>query len=558
MAQVNETYIIEKLPEALEKGYIQPVFQPIYRSLTGQITCAEALARWYDPDKGMLSPADFIPTLENNGRIIDLDMHILRKTCEFYKELEKRGTLLHSFSVNLSRFDFKDADLFQKVTSILKEYDVPHEAIKLEIIESLMLEDIDNFQKLFQQFSGAGFSIWIDDFGSGYSSLNVLQNYDFDVMKFDMLFLRNFNAKGKQVLASLINMAKSLGIHTLAEGVETEEQKEFLLKAGCEGQQGFLLSKPVSGTDLIALIDAKPDLLETLESKDYWNQVGRFNFLSANPLDVYPAAGINKTLNEEKFEGMGLPVALLECDQNTMKHVYVSDSFKKCLSELGFNYVNELDTLINYRRDDQYLLLKKLMDDAIATGEVQRFEYFKNDVYYRLSAKLLVRKPDRAMLALRLSTFDPEREVEKTQEMLNYSSALFSTYEIAVLIYPDRDMANRIFTARNLPEFDKEKTLKLTVQKFVEAQVDPVDQERYLKFLDFSTAEERTGKNPRGFTQGLFRLHWGNEPRTWHTVRLTRLPLDDERAYILTIQTIHGGGMKFLEIAALEHPELLK
>ena len=558
MVQVNETYIIEKLPEALEKGYIQPVFQPIYRSLTGQITCAEALARWYDPDKGMLSPADFIPALENNGLIIDLDMHILRKTCEFYKELEKRGTMLHSFSVNLSRFDFKDEDLYQKVTSILEEYDVPHEAIKLEIIESVMLEDINNFQKVFQQFSGAGFSIWIDDFGSGYSSLNVLQNYDFDVMKFDMLFLRNFNAKGKQVLASLINMAKSLGIHTLAEGVETEEQKEFLLKAGCEGQQGFLLSKPVSETELIALIDAKPDLIETLESKDYWNQVGRFNFLSANPLDVYPNAGTNKTLNEEKFEGMGLPVALLECDQNTMKHVYVSDNFKKCLSELGFNYVNELDTLINYRRDDQYLLLKKLMDDAIATGEVQRFEYFKNDVYYRLSAKLLVRRPDRAMLALRLSTFDPEREVEKTQEMLNYSSALFSTYEIAVLIYPDRDMANRIFTARNLPEFDKEKTLKLTVQKFVEAQVDPVDQERYLKFLDFSTAEERTGNNPRGFIQGLFRLHCGNEPSTWHTVRLTRLPLDDERAYILTIQTIHGGGMVFLDKAASEHPELLK
>ena len=506
----------------------------------------------------MLSPADFISALENNGLIIDLDMCILRKTCRLYKKLKERGTLLHSFSVNLSRFDFKDADLFEKVTSILKEYDVPHEAIKLEITESLMLEDIGNFRKLFQQFSGAGFSIWIDDFGSGYSSLNVLQNYDFDVMKFDMLFLRNFNAKGKQVLASLINMAKSLGIHTLVEGVETEEQQDFLLKAGCEGQQGYLLSRPVSETDLIAMIDAKPDLLEALEKKDYWNQVGRFNFLSANPLDVYPTAGINRSLNEEKYEGMGLPIALLECEQNTMKHVYVSDSFKKCLSELGFNYVNELDTLINYRRDDQYLLLKKLIDDAVATGEVQRFEYFKSNVYYRLSAKLLVRESDCAMLALRLSTFDPEREVEKTQEMLNYSSALFSTYEIAVLIYPDRNMANRIFTARNLPEFDKEKTLELIVRKFVEAQVDPVDQERYLKFLDFSIAEERTGKNPRGFTQGLFRLHWGNEPSTWHTVRLTRLPLDEERAYILTIQTIHGGGMKFLEIAALEHPDLLE
>ena len=557
MTQVNEEYIIGNLSQALEKGYIQPVFQPIYRSITGQIVCAEALARWYDPDKGMLSPADFIPALENNGLIVDMDMHILRKTCEFYKELEKRGTPIHSFSVNLSRYDFKDPNLYQKVTAILKENEVPHEAIKLEIIESLMLEDIDNFPKIFRQFSGDGFSIWIDDFGSGYSSLNVLQNYDFDVMKFDMLFLRNLSVRGKQVLASLINMAKSLGIHTLAEGVETEEQKDFLLKSGCEAQQGYLLSKPVSGTDLIALIDANPELPETLENKYYWNQVGRFNFLSANPLDVYPVAGINETQSEEKYEGMGLPVALLECEQSRMKHVYVSDSFKKCLSDLGFPYVEVLDTLINENRDDQYLLLKKMVDEAVATGDVQRYEYIQNNIYYRLSAKLLVRRPDRAMLALRLSTFDPEHEIATLNELLNYSSALFSTYELAVLIYPEKDIANRIYTARNLPDYDQEKTLKLTVQKFVEAQVDPVDQERYLRFLDFSTAEERTGNNPRGFAQGLFRLHWGNEPSSWHTVRLTRLPLDEEKAYILTIQTIHGDGMQLLDLSAREHPEIL-
>ena len=558
MAQLNEEYILGHLNEALENGYVQPAFQPVFRSVTGQIICAEALARWHDPEFGMISPADFIPALENNGRIIDLDMHILRKTCEFYNELKKRGTPLHSFSVNLSRFDFKDEDLFKKVTGILKENDVPHEAIKLEIIESITLEDIDTFKKVFEQFNSGGFSLWIDDFGSGYSSLNVLQNYDFDVVKFDMLFLRNFNVKGKKVLASLINMAKSLGIHTLAEGVETDEQKEFLLKAGCESQQGYLLSKPVSGADFIALIDTKPGILEKLDDKYYWNQVGRFNFLSADPLKEFPYSGTHETLAEKANENIGLPIALLECDETKMKHIYVSDSFKKCLADLGFMYVDELDTLINQHRDDQYMLLKKLIFDAIETGDVQRYEYINNNIYYRLSAKLLARKPDRAMLAMRLSVFDPEHEVKTAQEIANYSSALFSTYELAVLIYPEKNVANRIYNARNIPEYAREKTIKQIVQQFVEAHVDPVDRARYLKFLDFETIEERISHDGNGFIQGLFRLHWGSGPSVWHTVRLTRLPSDEEKAYILTIQTIHGKGMTFLDVSAKAHPELLE
>lgn len=556
MAQVTEEYITGHLSQALEKGYVKPAFQPIFRSVTGQITCCEALARWYDPEYGMLSPADFIPALENNGLIIDLDMYILRKTCEFYKELEKRGTPLHSFSVNLSRFDFKDADLYKKVTDTLAEFDVPHEAIKLEIIESSMLEDIATFQKVFDQFSSAGFSIWIDDFGSGYSSLNMLQNYDFDVMKLDMLFLRNFNAKGKKVLASLINMAKSLGIHTLAEGVETEEQKEFLMKAGCEAQQGFLLTKPLLGNEFIALVDAKPELLETIENKYYWNQIGYFNFLSANPLNEFPAEGKQDAVKEEDSNKIGLPVALLECEETRMKNIYVSDSFKKCLGELGINYVEELDFLINEHRDDQYLMLKKLVVDAIETGDIQRYEYIKNNVYYRLSARLLARKTDRAMLALRLSTFDPEHEVEAERDMINYSSALFSTYEIAVLIYPEKDTSKRIYASRNLPQYDQEKTIKLIFKKFVEAHVEPVDQARYLSFVDFSTIEDRMSGH--GFIQGVFRLHWGNDPSIWHTVRLTRLPIDSEKAYILTIQTIHGNGMRFIDASAQARPELLE
>ena len=239
MGHTDEVYLVNHFHEAVENGLIQAYFQPIYRSYTGKIFCAETLARWFGPDGEILPPDTFVPVMEQHNLIFQMDMEILRQASAFYKELSDRGTPLYSFSVNLSKLDFKNEDLFETITAILKKYDVPHDAIKLEITEGHMLEDIDAFQKSFKQFSDAGFSIWLDDFGSGYSSLNMLQNYSFDVIKFDMMFLKDLTVKGKNVLASLISMAKTLGIHTLVEGVETKEHKGFLEAIGCEAQQGF-------------------------------------------------------------------------------------------------------------------------------------------------------------------------------------------------------------------------------------------------------------------------------------------------------------------------------
>ena len=186
MSRTDEVYLVNHFHNAIENGLIQAYFQPIFRSYTGKIICAESLARWFSPDGKMLSPDEFIPVLERNNLIFDLDMEILRQACALYKELVLRGTPLSAFSVNLSRQDFSHEDLFEKITAVLEKYDVPHEAVKLEITESHMLEDTETFQKIFYRFTDAHFSVWLDDFGSGYSSLNVLQNYSFDLIKFDI------------------------------------------------------------------------------------------------------------------------------------------------------------------------------------------------------------------------------------------------------------------------------------------------------------------------------------------------------------------------------------
>ena len=141
--------------------------------------------------------------------------------------------------------------------------------------------------------------------------------------------------------------------------------------------------------------------------------------------------------------------------------------------------------------------------------------------------------------------------------MINYGNALFSTYELVVLLYPESGRANRIYTSNNLPIYDREASLFVSVQKFCEAEVAPEDQERYLKFLDFNTVLQRVEENPKGFVQGYFRMRWGGIPRYWHTVRLSKVPTEAEKTFLLTMQTIQGRGMELLDLISEEHPELL-
>ena len=557
MQPTDQSYLVHRFRDAVERGHIQAFFQPVIRSVTGNAFCVETLARWFAPDGRSFSPAEFIPVLESAGLILELDMEILRQACVCYQLLLRRGTPVVTFSVNLSRRDFSREDFFERITEVVDAHAVPHEAVKLEITESLMIDEAESFSRILSRLQDAGFSIWLDDFGSGYSSLNVLQNYPFTVMKFDMFFLRNLSPRGRQLLASLISMAKSLGIHTLAEGVETEEQRKFLLDAGCEAQQGYYYSRPLSAADLAALIDRKGCCMEPLEEKEYWDTVGRLNFTSPNPLEEY-VGGLR--FEEEAHSPAGLlggSIALVECSQNDAHYIYASDSYRDRIRDLGLGTVDGLEKALSDRRSHQYLMLRKLALDAIRMQTVQKMEYAYHDVYFRLKVLYLARKKGWAMLALSLSTFDSEQEVRLAREMLTYSSALFSTYALVVLFYPERNRAVRIYTEQNMPVYDQEQTMDESLRRFCAAEVEPIDQTRYLRFLDFSTMADRIEASPDPFIQSYFRMRWPSNSGKWHAARITRIPAFSEKAFLLTFQNVHRSGLIILDRIERTAPELL-
>lgn len=247
----KQQYVVDHIDEALEKEYIKVFYQPVIRVKTGEICGYEALVRWIDPKIGFLSPADFIETLEHYHLIHLVDGYVVKKVCEGYNKQKATGRTLVPVSVNLSRLDFELCDVFSMIEDARRKYDVPVNALDLEITESALNENDDGLKADCKKLKDAGYQLWLDDFGSGYSSLNTLVEYDFDVLKLDMVFMRSFdrNPKTAKLLSFIVEAANGMGLTSLCEGVETKEHYEFLKTIGCEKAQGYYFGKPAPFED---------------------------------------------------------------------------------------------------------------------------------------------------------------------------------------------------------------------------------------------------------------------------------------------------------------------
>lgn len=252
-----QQHILDTLGSAIETGSIRVQYQPIVNLKTGKICEAEALARWNDDELGTIPPMEFIPTLEEYREIHRLDVHALRQVCRDYRARSSKGLPVLPVSVNLSRLDFELCDILQEVELSAALYDIPRNMLHIEITESVSDDDAAVLNLGIERFRAMGYEVWMDDFGSGYSSLNVLKNYSFDTIKFDMKFLHGFDInkseKAKYIISSNLKMARLMGMKALAEGVETAEQLEYLQSIGFDKAQGYYFGKPMNLDDIFTL-----------------------------------------------------------------------------------------------------------------------------------------------------------------------------------------------------------------------------------------------------------------------------------------------------------------
>ena len=253
----KKQYIINNFDAAIQNEYIKVFYQPVVNASNGKMCGLEALARWDDPKYGFLSPADFIPVLEEYRQIHKLDKCIWETVCRDIQNVSSQGMHPIPVSLNFSRLDFELMDTATVLEELVEKYKVNKHDLHIEITESALTDDMGVLQSSINKLKEDGFSLWLDDFGSGYSSLNVLKDYSFDVLKIDMNFLSSFdsNEKSKIILNMIIDLASSLGMYSLTEGVETEEEADFLARVGCGRLQGYYFGKPMPLDQIIEKIN---------------------------------------------------------------------------------------------------------------------------------------------------------------------------------------------------------------------------------------------------------------------------------------------------------------
>ena len=245
-AEKKRKYLLENIDRATEEGWIQVYYQPIVHSDSGKVCDEEALARWIDPVEGFLSPADFISELENAGLIYKLDLYVLEQVLKKIRSRMSAKEEIVPQSINLSRSDFETCDIVEEIRKRVDDAGVDHHMISVEITEEIIGENIDYMREQISRFQSLGFQVWMDDFGSGYSSLNLLHSVSFDLIKFDQSFTKKLTEgeRGRIILRDMMKMAENLRVDTICEGVETKEQALFLREIGCSKQQGYYYGKP--------------------------------------------------------------------------------------------------------------------------------------------------------------------------------------------------------------------------------------------------------------------------------------------------------------------------
>ena len=355
--ETNRQYILDNLDRALKEKWVQVYYQPIIRTANGKVCDEEALARWIDPEKGLLSPAEFIPVLEEASMIYKLDLYVVEQVLHKMKRLATEGLFVVPASVNLSRSDFDSCDVVEEIRRRVDASGISRNMLNIEITESTVGRDFEYMKGQVERFRNLGFSVWMDDFGSGYSSLDLLQEIRFDVIKLDMRFMRKFDKtdRSRIILTELMKMAIGLGIETVTEGVETKEQVEFLREIGCTRLQGFYYSKPLPMEEILKRYREGAQIgFENPDETEYFSAVGNINLYDPSFIAKERRDSLQQYFNT-------LPIAILELKDGEVTILRCNRSYREFVqNEVGINMQDEPMQNVKFKQQPDPLFMDVL------------------------------------------------------------------------------------------------------------------------------------------------------------------------------------------------------
>ena len=484
----RRVYVVEHLSDAIERGEICAYAQPIVRVLTGKICEVEILARWESEEFGFFRPDEFIPELERHQLIHQLDAEVIRLACKQWREASDQGINV-PFGINLSRLDFELCDIYAVVTNIMKGYEVPVEQVHIEVTESALAQSTSLLMAGIHKFREAGFKLYLDDFGSGYSSLQVLEGTSFDVVKLDMSLLREVesNERARVIVADAISMVKRLNLQTLCEGVETEEQFLFLKAVGCEKVQGYYFSKPMRHEEIMEHLDETVDSHESPEDQRYYDSVGKVNLIDGTRSSVHGVEAAH-------FLGTQ-PFAIVEVRGDSVTFLTANAAFNRGVANSGTRTLERLEQRLVSDLSD---VRNKVLYSASKAKEMrspQRFDVVLEGAFFTIGVSYVESSEGRdAYLVeiLSVTKYSQFNDFKLLEDSLRFLYSIFK--RIDLLDVTDQTWRNIYLNVPRYKSLRAGETPQDEIDAFCETFIHPDERSRFIDFYNLDTVEERVAE----------------------------------------------------------------
>ena len=494
-------YVVTHLEEALKNHDIKVFFQPIVRTLTCKACAAEALVRWDDSKYGHLLPSIFIKPLEATQLITKLDLYVAEEVCRLYQDLQLRPDVNLPISINFSRSDFQHCNIRRELDRLRAQYHVPDHALCVEVTERDFCDDVSFLKDQLTELRDHGYEVWMDDFGSGFSSLSLLKDLDVDLVKFDLRFLvgsAHIN-RGNFIIGALIAMVKQLGMKTLVEGVETEAQLDYLQSVGCERMQGYLYSRPIPFEQLVNL--AIWDTDETEPNCRYYNAVGCCNMVQAIPESVFHG-------KDERLVLPSLPACIVEYQAGKMSLLETNAAFTAREGQLAFRDPAAFDEYMGqagtFCRRNLLQAIKQCQDtqkgltiEVSSHNEVcsLRIDPIAKNEASGAEAFLII------LTGVRTSSFKERKAA--VQSIMN---GIFSLFDSFFVLNLTTQTVHRIKVGMNVTDEIERLPLPLFLREWARRHVFSEDWKRFLQFYDLSTLVTRINESGCGYLSTFFRV----------------------------------------------------
>ncbi len=546
VAYDKRRYVIDHINDAIEQGEIRAYAQPIVRLITGRVCEVEILARWESERFGPIWPNEFIPLLEESRQVHLLDAEVVRLACEQWCEAEKLGVSV-PFGINLSRLDFELCDIYRVVRDIMREYDVPVEMLHVEVTESAMTGNVDLLRRGVKRFRDGGFRVYMDDYGTGYSSLEGLLSSSYDVVKLDKSLIDNVdtNERARVIVADAVSMCKRLGMQTLCEGVETLEQLLFLRMVGCEKCQGYFFGRPVDHEGVMLRLKQEAERFEEPGYGDYLDKVGRINLVDGSRSDVVGA-------ESSVFLGDN-PIAVIEAYDGHVVCLANNTAFDDYLHRVGLGSFDDMIYRISAGEGTMRKRFELAAIRANETGEQQVVDFIAGGYFSTLSISHVANAGRRSAYLAKISSVTTSGGVERERSMEMALPFLFAIYKRIDLFDLNTGASKNLYVSSSLLQSHRMAGfIANEIHEFCDRNVHPADRARFLDFYDLSTLDERVQRHGGRHDAIVLRTRISRDSYADHIYMLIPMTLGGHRQVLSTLREIDSGESNSYQISGDE------